>query len=255
MTPAWLRRWVIAGVGAFFAFSSGVFALPNPFQVTSDLPVIANPQTSTAVLKDFAGSLSIEQVLARTQEFQPPAVMGHVDSHSHYWILQTFTSQLDTDREFRLDGQWLSIQTHVIEDSQAIAKLKTAGMSGGYSDLSNVDPALNRSIHAPSRSPLFTLKKGQTLTLLSKVKSYSTSPPKSFVLRLVDNARYLELRRFGLYIEGGLLGILFALTIFGWYSYLWNRDRASLLYAVWISFALFQVLGIQAHDEIGRAHV
>ena len=203
MTLVALRRCVIAGLGAFLALASGAFTLPNSFQVTADLPVIASPKTSTVVLQDFAGSLSVEQVLARTQDFQSPESLGQVDSRSHYWILQSFTSQLDTDREFRLDGQWLTIQTHVIDGDQSVTKLKTAGMSAGYSALSDVDPALSRSVRAPSRSSLFTLKKGQTLTLLSRVKSYSTSPPKSFVLRLVDNARYLELRRFGLYIEGG----------------------------------------------------
>jgi serine phosphatase RsbU (regulator of sigma subunit) len=51
-------------------------------------------------------------------------------------------------------------------------------------------------------------------------------------------------------LEGGLLGIIFVLAIFGWYSYFWNKDRAGLFYGIWISFALMQVITIPTHDGI-----
>jgi serine phosphatase RsbU (regulator of sigma subunit) len=120
----------------------------------------------------------------------------------------------------------------------------------GYSELSDIDPALPGSAAAQSRDSLFTLKSGETLTLLSRTRSLSTILPKSLVLRVVDNERFLETRRFGLYLEGGLLGIMFVLAIFGWYSYFWNKDRAGLFYGIWISFALMQVLTIPTHDGI-----
>jgi serine phosphatase RsbU (regulator of sigma subunit) len=58
----------------------------------------------------------------------------------------------------------------------------------------------------------------------------------------------LETRRFGVYVTGGMVGILFALAIFAWYSYYRNKDRAGLLYGVWIIFAFFNALGMATQD-------
>mgnify|MGYP003340632379 CR=1 FL=1 len=87
----------------------------------------------------------------------------------------------------------------------------------------------------------------RSLTLLSHSKSLPTFT-RNYILRVVDHAKFLETRRFGLYFEGALLGILFALGVFGWYSYLLNKDRTSLLYGIWITLALFQVFNIYSHD-------
>nr|NDG07437.1 hypothetical protein [Oxalobacteraceae bacterium] len=38
--------------------------------------------------------------------------------------------------------------------------------------------------------------------------------------------------------------------VFGWYSYLLNRDRTSLLYGIWITFAFFQVFSLYTHDGL-----
>jgi serine phosphatase RsbU (regulator of sigma subunit) len=64
----------------------------------------------------------------------------------------------------------------------------------------------------------------------------------------VNNERFLETRRFGVYVTGGMVGILFALAIFALYSYYRNKDRAGLLYGVWIIFAFFNALGMATQD-------
>jgi serine phosphatase RsbU (regulator of sigma subunit) len=192
----------------------------------------------------------LEDVLQRQEEFKPASAMGGIDALKHYWILQRISSRLDVDRSYKLDGFWVNIQTHLLQPDGSYITLRPAGLIAGYSELSDIDPALPGSAAAQSRDSLFTLKSGETLTLLSRTRSLSTILPKSLVLRVVDNERFLETRRFGLYLEGGLLGIMFVLAIFGWYSYFWNKDRAGLFYGIWISFALMQVLTIPTHDGI-----
>jgi serine phosphatase RsbU (regulator of sigma subunit) len=221
-----------------------------PYEIGTSTPIVFSPVDSTLVLEDPDGSLTLEDVLQRQEEFKPASAMGGIDALKHYWILQRISSRLDVDRSYKLDGFWVNIHTHLLQPDGSYITLRPAGLIAGYSELSDIDPALPGSAAAQSRDSLFTLKSGETLTLLSRTRSLSTILPKSLVLRVVDNERFLETRRFGLYLEGGLLGIMFVLAIFGWYSYFWNKDRAGLFYGIWISFALMQVLTIPTHDGI-----
>ena len=221
----------------------------TPFEVTASTPIIAAPANNLLVLVDPQGDISFEEAIKRKAEFKPAAEVGPFDARHHYWIMQKFASRLSTDKNFWLEGLWKYVHSHVIRSDGSVTTLKTAGFfTGKYSALSDVNPFLPSSAKAPSREALFTLYKGEELTVLSHAKSFPGFPPKSLVLSLVDNERYLELRRFGLYTEGALLGILVALSIFGWYSYVANKDRAGLLYGIWISFSLFQILTLMSQD-------
>lgn len=222
----------------------------QPYEVKLTTPIIFSPKASTLVLEDPDGSFTVEDVLQRQEQFKQASEMGGIDALKHYWILQKISSRLDVDRSYKLDGFWLDINTHLLQPDGTYVTLRPTGLIAGYSGLSDVDPTLPNSATAKSRDSLFTLKSGETLTLLSQTRSLSTILPKSLVLRVVDNERFLEARRFGLYLEGGLLGIMFVLAIFGWYSYFWNKDRAGLFYGIWISFALMQVITIPTHDGI-----
>ena len=220
----------------------------QPYEIEAATPIIFSPKASTLVLEDPDGSFTVEDVLKRKEEFKPVAQVDGIDALKHYWILQKISSRLDVDRSYKLDGFWDDINTHLLQPDDTFITLRPNGLIAGYSGLSDIDPTLPSSASAKSRDSLFTLKSGETLTLLSRTRSLSTILPKSLVLRVVDNERFLETRRFGLYLEGGLLGIMFVLAIFGWYSYFWNKDRAGLFYGIWISFALMQVITIQSHD-------
>jgi serine phosphatase RsbU (regulator of sigma subunit) len=221
----------------------------KPYEVTDETPIIFSPKENTLVLADPTGSLTVEDVLKRKDEFKPPAEMGAIDARHSYWIMQKISSSLTADRNIRLEGNWKSINTHVIRADDSIEALKTAGFfAGKYSFLSDIDPALPSSAKAQSRDALFMLHGGETLSLLSRAKAVHSLPPRSYVLQFVDNERFLETRRYGLYIEGALLGILFALAIFGWYSFFVNKDRAGLFYGTWISFAFMQILTLPSQD-------
>lgn len=244
-------HWVLIAVS--LGFTGHAHASPwdelAPFEVSASTPIIAAPPNNLLVLVDPQGDINFEEAIKRKAEFKPAAEVGPFDARHHYWIMQKFASGLDVDKNYRLEGSWLSVRTHVIRANGSVEALKTAGFfTGKYASLSDIDPMRPSSAKAPSREALFTLFAGEQLTLLSHAKPFSSFPPRSFVLQLVDNERFLEARRFGLYVEGGLLGILFALAIFGWYSYWANKDRAGLFYGIWISFALLQIMTLPTHD-------
>lgn len=220
------------------------------YEITPATPIIFSPKASTMVLEDPDGSLTVEQVLKLKEAFKPAAEMGGIDALKHYWIMQKITNRLGVDKHFKLDGFWVNIDTYLVQANDTYVRLPPAGLISGYAALSDVDPTQPSSATAPRRDSLFMLKSGETLTLLSRTRSLSSLLPRSLVLRVVDQERFLETRRFGLYIEGALLGIMVVLSIFGWYSYFWNKDRAGLFYGIWISFALLQVIAIPTHDGI-----
>ena len=220
----------------------------KPYEVTDETPIIFSPKDNTLVLEDPSGLLTVEEVLKRKDEFKPAASMGPVDPRLHYWIMQKISSRLDIDKNLRLEGPWKSISTNVISADGTMVSLKQSGTISGYSFLSDIDPALPTSAKVASRESLFSLRRGESLILLSQSKAFAASTPAKYVLRMVDNERFLETRRFGLYVEGALLGILFALMIFGWYSYFVNKDRAGLFYGTWISFAFLQVFAFNSQD-------
>ena len=237
---------IVATVCMGQAYAVGWDELPA-YELTDETPIIFSPKDNTLVLADPTGLLTVEDVLQRKDEFKPPSEMAPLDTRHHYWIMQKISSSLDVDKNLRLDGTWKSINTHVISADGTMVSLKPSGTISGYSFLSDIDPARLTSAKVASRESLFSLRRGEALILLSQSKAFSAAPAK-YVLRVVDNERFLETRRFGLYIEGALLGILFALMIFGWYSYFANRDRAGLFYGAWISFAFLQVFAFSSQD-------
>ena len=227
---------------------AGVWDELKPYVVTEETPIIFSPKDSTLVLEDPQGSLTVEEVLKRKDEFKPPSETAPLDTRHHYWIMQKISSGLKADRSqhFHTWG-WVSLYTHVIASDGSVTALSPSGTVSGYSFLSDIDPALPGSAKVPTRLPEFMLYRGEALTLLTHARPLQIAPPK-FVLRIVNNERFLETRRFGVYVTGGMVGILFALAIFAWYSYYRNKDQAGLLYGVWIIFAFLNALGMATQD-------
>jgi hypothetical protein len=150
------------------------------YELTHETPIIFSPEDNTLVLPDPSGLLTVEDVLKRKDEFKPSEEIGAIDTRQTYWILQKISSHLPADRNYRLEGNWLSIHTHVIGTDDSIVSLKTAGFfTGKYSLLSDIDPALPSSAKVQSRDALFTLHSGETLSLLSRAKARHGMPPRS----------------------------------------------------------------------------
>jgi len=146
----------------------------TPFEVTASPPIIAAPANTLLVFVDPQGTIGFEKALQPKAEFKPAAEAGPFEARHHYWIMQKFASRLSTDKNFWLEGLWKYVHSHVIRADGSVTTLKTAGFfTGKYSALSDVNPFLPSSAKAPSREALFTLYKGEELTVLSQRQSVS----------------------------------------------------------------------------------
>ncbi len=224
-------------------------------EVRPDSPVIQLPDKATAsVLEDRGHTLDLAAVRALAGRFVPAAQMGPPDANSRYWVAQRIRSQLPTDREIRLmpgGGRgWRNVElTVVADDGRVIAHAGPSGtLQGAHNRTADLNP-FQPIVDSPRATlPLFTLRSGESVTVYIRGEADARFPPKGYAASVVDQLRYQELRRLGLYTEGALAGAMLALAIFGWYSALRNKDHTSIAYAVWIVFALFSSCTQIVHD-------
>ncbi len=239
-----LMRWLLA------ALLTLTVASTLARTVTPDTPLIFQAADSVSVLDDHEGRLTPEQALAQQSAFRPLSAIGKLDYSHRYWVLVTLHSELDHDRELRVDMPgWEEFHTYLIDDAQQLCALPTNGAFWGrYSQLVDVNPFKTSLADGQSQYPVFVLKAGQTTRLLLNPLHSGATSANALSPTFADHARYLEIRRFGLVIEGLFAGILLATCVFGWYSALQNRDRSSVLYACWIMIALVSYSVLPVHD-------
>lgn len=210
------------------------------FRAADDVRALAAP----------AGSLTKEDALDRLADFRQVAEFGPLPGGQEFWIHARLRSQLPDDIELRAELlQWAEVDTWARQPGGQWKPLASSGIySGRHSRLVELDPTRTPIDEAPSQFPVFLLKSGAQIELLFHARDNFIPSPSILTPRYSDHAGHLELRRFGLVLEGLMLGILLAAAAFGSYSALTNRDRTSLLYAIWIIFALLSAASLWVHD-------
>ncbi len=224
-------------------------------EVLPSSPVIQAPDKSRAlVLEDRERSFAFEQVRMMDGQFTPADRMAPPNAVSRYWVVQRIQSRLPTDREIRLmpgGGRgWRNVElTVVADDGRVISRSGPSGnLQGSHNRIAGLNPYQPMEDAPRSTLPVFTLRGGGSVTVYIRAEVDARFPPKHYAPSVVDQLRYLELRRLGLYAEGALAGAMLALAIFGWYSAFRNKDRTSIAYGVWILFALFSSCTQIVHD-------
>jgi len=214
------------------------------FEVSDDTPVIFSDKRDVRVLDDADGQQDIAQIIASSAAFKRPAEIQQIKSGRRYWVAQKFSSRLPGDIVLRIDPSgWGSIHSHVIRANGQVESLKTSGVFyAGHNRLVDINPFAPGSRKTESQFTRFSLHPGEEVLVLTQMQANSNLPPRSFSLTFYDELKFSEARRFGLYLEGALLGVLFALAVFGSFSAAKNKDGASFAYSIWIVVAFCQIL-------------
>jgi serine phosphatase RsbU (regulator of sigma subunit) len=214
------------------------------YEVSNETPIIFSDKLNLRVLEDTHDRKDIHQIMGSSAMFMPPADIGQIKSGRRYWVAQKIKSRLSEALVVRIDPSgWGTIQSHLIRTDGLIEPLKTSGVFyASHNRLADNNPFAPGSRNINSQFTRFTLHAGEEVLILTQVEANSNLPAKSFSLTFYDELKFSETRRFGLYLEGGLLGVLFALVVFGSFSAVNNKDGASLAYSVWIMVAFCQIL-------------
>jgi serine phosphatase RsbU (regulator of sigma subunit) len=219
-------------------------------EITEETPIVFAEQNNLLVIEDKSSTMTIQDVLNSNADDVDISRLPTIDAKSHYWILQKLKNSTSQNFQFRVDpSNWESIECFAISADGTITRLKPSGyFRVSYSLLADANPFSSGSAKVPSQFALHTLMHGQEILLISRVKSSPNGPMGRFSLTLYNHVKFLELKRYGLYIEGVLLGVLLALAIFGCSSAYNNKDKASLAYGIWIIVAFFQIVSMYAPD-------
>lgn len=220
----------------------------NAFVVDDNTPVIFSDKTNVRVLQAPSPDTSLDDVRDMDSQFVPANAVLSISPTDIYWIKQTLVNQSLHEKQLRIAATgWTAHQNYVVR-KLSVEKLQSNGNSANYNWLAEINPFITPARNENSQYAIFNLRSGETVDIYSRVKSHSSVPAKTFSLNFYDHASYLELRRFGVYFEGGMLGLLIALAVFGWYSYVQNRDNTSLAYGVWLTVGVTQCLFLPVHD-------
>ena len=244
-----------------FGLTLATTLIPSPAWAQSPLEVGANTTVyfsdtlNPLVLEDKSGTATFDQVRNRLSEFKPADTLGRIDPKSQYWVVQKLVNRIGENRDFIVDAgrteigiNWMRFQHYVVYPDG-----KSRELNGPYSDniplrIDDIDPYVFTMDTLLSRSPVFTLHKDSEVQLFSRLKSSSTYPAANFSLRLYDRTTYLELRKYGLYIEGILAGLLLALIISTWNNLYYKRDTVSVIYGIWLVLGWMQIMTMPIHD-------
>jgi serine phosphatase RsbU (regulator of sigma subunit) len=220
----------------------------NAYVVDDNTPVIFSDKTNVRVLQAPSPDTTLDDVRDMDSQFVPANAVLSISPTDIYWIKQTLVNQSLHEKQLRIAATgWTAHQNYVVRKS-SVEKLQSNGNSANYNWLAEINPFITPARNENSQYAIFNLRSGETVDIYSRVKSHSSVPAKTFSLNFYDHASYLELRRFGVYFEGGMLGLLIALAVFGWYSYVQNRDNTSLAYGVWLTVGVTQCLFLPVHD-------
>jgi len=223
-------------------------AAQQPYVVNENTPVIFSDKTHVLVQQAASEDVTWEDIRKLESQFAPASSFTPISPVNYYWIKQSLFNASADEKLLRIAPTgWTTQQNYVVRDGRA-EKLKTNGNSANYNWFAEINPFTTPAQNIYSQYAIFNLKSGETVEIYSKVKSHSSVPAKTFSLNIYDHASYLELRRFGVYFEGGMLGLLIALAIFGWYSYVQNRDKTSFSYGMWLTVGVTQCLFLPIHD-------
>jgi len=230
--------------------------LALPWLALAQVTYEVTPQTGiefsnnyVVVLEDSSNRLTAEQAMQQLDRFVPASEIADFKPSVTYWIYQKLRSKLDNDREFRIEPTgWRSLTANIYYKDGEITALKPIGFVGTHNPFLTQSPQHTAIHQFRSQFPIFTLPKQQEVEVLARANFQPIFPAKTFSISFTDNSSFSEFRRFSLYMEGLLLGILFALTIFALFNAFHTKDKVNFYYALWIVTAFFSVSSLSIID-------
>ena len=114
--------------------------------------------------------------------------------------------------------------------------------------LSSVDAVTANVQPATFRNFTFEIAPGKTVDLYHKFQMPNKAHAINVEVLYYQTESYQEVRRFGLWLEGIILGSILGLLVFTFYSYYQIRDKTTLYFGLWLITAVFAIIGQSHHD-------
>ena len=121
---------------------------------------------------------------------------------------------------------------------------------GGFNSnfLSSINPKKTESQNIRLRNFTFQIKPGESVDLYYKFQMPNKTHFYANSLQFYHAEQFQENRRFGIWLEGIIVGSILGLLIFTLYSYSQIRDKTTLYFGLWLITAIGAVIGQTTHD-------
>ena len=222
--------------------------LPS-LEITPDTTIQFKEKTNILVYVDEKNQYEYDDVLKKIDQFVPISQVGPLKPSTTYWIYQTMVSRIDTETDILIDNTgWEYLKSYIIRSDGSVTQTKPFGIRANHNPFLSASPEGTRHAEFTSQFPAFRLKKDEYVKVLTRASLNPIFPARSFSINFREGSTYSEYRRFGLYMEGILLGVLIALSIFSWFNAIQNKDKTNFYYAIWISIASLAVCSTYIFD-------
>jgi class 3 adenylate cyclase len=193
-------------------------------------------EPSQRVYEDASGTLTLENVRALGDEkFVAANTVGKLHLSSAYWTRVTIKSELPTDMLYALITNWWDYQDIYVLKADGSATSSSAGLLREPQDSTE------------NFQPTFLIRAGETLTLYVRLKSTGTfHTPDSAALVISQAASMFEKRLPYFYLQGTVFGMLLALSLYNMFVARSTRDRAYLLYSLYLLAMSLSLIGLMS---------
>lgn len=208
--------------------SSAAWAEETPFVITAESRLRGlSLGPAQQVFEDETAKLTLDDVRALSSEkFLPVEKFDKVHFDRAYWVHVNLESDLSVDRWYIVSASWWDYQDiYVVRVDGSVTQLR-----GG---LLKAPQGANDKFY-----PTFLIRPGESLALFVRLKSTGMfHPPDSAVIYLSDATSRHEIIQPYAYFSGMVFGMLLALSLYNLFVAYSTRDRAYLLYSLYL-FAL-----------------
>jgi class 3 adenylate cyclase len=188
--------------------------------------------------EDPSGTLTLENVRALGDEkFVPANAVGKLHLSSAYWTRVTIKSELPTDMPYVLMTNWWDYQDiHVLKADGSVTSLSAGLLREPKDDTEKFRPT-------------FLIRAGETLTLYVRLKSTGAFHTPDSVALFMSQAMslYEKILPYS-YLQGTVFGMLLALSLYNMFVARSTKDRAYLLYSLYLLAMALSLIGQMSPD-------
>ena len=234
----------------FFSFLNNLYSedsLDNTYQINKETKVsFIIPLNNFLITDKVTNKTSIEDL--KNIKFDRFENFSGFQPYKYYIKKIRFRNILEKPITLTIRQNNFHLNSEFFVMSKNLNKSYVNSPSFNFNNASSVSPISTNFEDLELRNFFFTVEPNESVDFYYKFQSPNKTRIFSNQIRFAQLEKFQESRRFGLWLEGIILGTIFALIIFTFYSYSQIKDRTTFYFGAWLTSAFFAVISQDSHD-------
>jgi len=234
----------------FFSFFNNIYSeesLDNTYQINKETKVsFIIPFNNFSITDKVTNKTSLEDL--KNIKFERFEIFSGFQPYKYYIKKIRFSNVLEKPVTLTIRQNNFHLNTEFFVTSKNLNKSYVNSPSFNFNNASLVSPNSTNFEDLELRNFSFTVEPNESVDFYYKFQSPNKTRIFSNQIRFAQLEKFQESRRFGLWLEGIILGTIFALIIFTFYSYSQIKDRTTFYFGAWLTSAFFAVISQDSHD-------